>query len=281
MPDVKRPAMRSVKAAMEEQKRIMEIPDDIGLLPETFVTPVMANRPKLLKDPRGRFKWERRRIYNKGRDILSAAVLKNIMVSTRPPSELKRLPWYKRYYHYIFGPKIKLEVLQVPKIAQKLYEEMYTKFASGEIASMKPRLCESIFDSLSSRASGRAPNTYLKWTLHRYLGSPKLVSYRTTILRPDEPKHERSYIQQAVVRIRSMQSLRKVRKVREKNGKTSEILEEGSVSGNGEEGKEVTEYFVIQKMVRKGIPGNWMVWGTTEETTLEKIVAAETRLKGR
>ena len=87
----------------------------------------------------------------------------------------------------------------------------------------------------------------------------------------DEPKHERTSIQQAVVGIRSMQSLQRVKKIREKGGVIREVVEEGSVGAAGGEGRDVTEYFVIQRMQRRGKQGDWMIWGTTDAITLEDI----------
>lgn len=208
-------------------------------------------------------------------------VLKYFLVKSRPKSEISKLGWSKWFSYHLFGPKPDMDLFKVSGIAQGLYEEMYTKLASGEIESMQRKLCENINNSLSARIAGRPPNTRMQWTLHRYIAKPKLVSFRVTIMPLNEEVHERTFIAQAVVRIRSMQSLRKVRKVRGKNGKTEEILEEGSVGGgSGEGGKEVTEYFVVQKMQRRGKPGHWMVWGATNPTTLEKVLADEKRKKG-
>lgn len=71
-------------------------------------------------------------------------------------------------------------------------------------------------------------------------------------------------IRQAVVRIRSRQSLTRWR--------------EGQVvPGTGQE-KEVKEYVVIQKRLWKGKEEGWLVWGTTEETTMDKLLAEEMQL---
>lgn len=40
------------------------------------------------------------------------------------------------------------------------------------------------------------------------------------------------------------------------------------VDGSGEE-KEVTEYLVVQKRLWKGVEGEWMIWGTEQETTMK------------
>lgn len=68
-------------------------------------------------------------------------------------------------------------------------------------------------------------------------------------------------LRQAVVRIRSRQSLTRFREGR--------VLE-----GSGQE-RDVMEYVVIQKRMWKGREEGWLVWGTTEETTVEKLLAEE------
>lgn len=150
-------------------------------------------------------------------------------------------------------------------------------FRSGNVESLRPCLCESISDSLSQRIASRPTNTYLDWKLHRYVGSPRLASYRATLLMMNDDKEKQTTVQQAVVRIRSVQSLRRVKRERQRDGSVREVTDEGSVVGSGVgganagEGKDVTEYFVVQKMIRKGVEGQWMIWGTTGETTLEKL----------
>jgi len=49
------------------------------------------------------------------------------------------------------------------------------------------------------------------------------------------------------------------------------------VPGTGQE-KEVKEYVVIQKRLWKGKEEGWLVWGTTEETTMDKLLAEEMQL---
>ena len=44
-----------------------------------------------------------------------------------------------------------------------------------------------------------------------------------------------------------------------------------------ENAKETVEYVVLQQMYKMAEPGEWKVWGTTEETTLEKVEALQAR----
>ena len=74
-------------------------------------------------------------------------------------------------------------------------------------------------------------------------------------------------MRQAVVRIQSRQSLAKITEVgpdgREKMAK-----------GTGQE-KEIREYVVLQRRIWKGVEEPWIVWGTTEETSLSQIPALQ------
>ncbi|GAB7353508.1 hypothetical protein MBLNU459_g3955t1 [Dothideomycetes sp. NU459] len=259
MPKMNTPAQKSLQVAMAEQKAAKRLPDDIGLLPDTFVMPHGANLPSLFSDPRGRLALERARLWQRGKDTLTNLIMRNFYVGNWRP--------------WVRGGRPSLQRLRIPKIAQRLYEDMYAHFAAGTIEQMAPRLCESIFNSLHGRVASRAPNTALRWTLHRYVGAPAVVSHRFIPAGLAEDKSKMTTLQQAVVRIRSVQSLQRIRRVKGKDGKAYDVIEEGSVGGasGGAAGKEVTEYFVVQRMTRKGEVGDWKVWGTTEETTLAKL----------
>ena len=98
---------------------------------------------------------------------------------------------------------------------------------------------------------------------------------------------------QAVVRIHSLQSLLHVKRVqtRGKDGKMS--TKEIAMGDDGVEfsiarfteqndlsnAKETVEYFVIQKSLRKSKESGWMVWGTAEETTLDKLDRQEEKAR--
>lgn len=74
-------------------------------------------------------------------------------------------------------------------------------------------------------------------------------------------------MRQAVVRIRSVQSL-------EKNTKTKRKKEVGGedTAGVGGGGKMMDEYVVIQKNIFQGVEDDWMVWGTTKESDVTDII---------
>lgn len=69
-------------------------------------------------------------------------------------------------------------------------------------------------------------------------------------------------LRQAVVRIASRQKL------------TRYGVDGSVVPGSGQE-KETVEYLVIQKKLERAAEQEWMVWGTTEETTLQMLEEEE------
>jgi protein MBA1 len=241
-------------------------------MPETFVMPHGKALPSLISNFSGRWKLEKARFLQKTKDVLATGVIKYYY--TRDAARASPIP-LARFKHWFKFPL--LQRRQIPKIAKTLYEEMYSSFARGNIDAMRPRLCENIYESLMGRVAARPTNTSLRWTLHRYVGAPKVVSHKFTPLSAGiKDKYKQSVLQQVVVRIKSVQSLQRLRKVRGRDGKVTEVLEEGSES----KGKEVTEFFVIQRMMRKGVMGDWKIWGTTEEMTLEKFEKEERKKLG-
>lgn len=195
-------------------------------------------------------------------------------ITSEPAYVYEEMGRFRRFLTY-FTNQYDLERWKLVENAEKLYSEMYNCFAQGNIDAMRPRLCDTIYQNLASRIQSRAPNTRLEWKLHKYVGKPWVCSYRVGVLSAKpKPSNEQNVLQQAVVRIKSIQSLKTIKRTRGKATGTSEE----SVTGGEEQLK--VEYLVIQKMLRKGKPGPWMVWGTTGETTMEKIEEAEKAKKG-
>lgn len=190
--------------------------------------------------------------------------------------------WFR---YFAVHPRPRLRIRTIPGVAVDLQKQMYTHFANGSLAAMEGRICEGLMGSLRARISKRAPNTSLRWTRHQLVSRPKLVSYKAAIMPgpKGETKSEKNGVVQAVVRIHSLQSLQHVRRTssRDQNGKLTvrEVVvdaqgrevapvEEGEVPKDAKEG---VEYLVVQKSLRRGKEGPWMVWGDAAETTLEQI----------
>lgn len=189
------------------------------------------------------------------------------------------------YRYYMVRPRPRLHIRSIAGIAKDLHQNMYTNFASGNLAPVEGRICEGLLKSLKGRVSQRSPNTALRWTLHRYLSRPKLASYKAAIMpqQKGETRSEANGMVQAVVRIHSLQSLQHVKRVSARDATGKLTVREVVVDAQGRElepvvegavpkdAKESVEYLVVQKSLRRSKESQWMVWGTTEETTLEKV----------
>ena len=171
---------------------------------------------------------------------------------------------------------------------------MYAHFAAGDLQRIEDKICEGMLGSLRRRIGQRSQGTYLIWRLHKYLSPAKLVSYKAVGVAPEALKELKDPwgIVQAVVRIHSLQSLQNVKRVQSRKGGKM-MTEDMVVDSRGnqyplarlteqnkmEGAKETMEYFVIQKMMSRSWggmkEGPWMVWGTTDETTVEKLEREE------
>lgn len=134
-----------------------------------------------------------------------------------------------------------------------LYEKMYTAFANGDTATLKSVCHDGLLASLRTRINVRPPKESLQWILHGCIGFPRIVSTNIVTL-----EIEKSALYQAVVKIKSMQSLRRT----PMNGLVSDISRE----------KKTVEYVVLQKMMLRGEEGKWKIWGTIEESKVEDVL---------
>lgn len=223
-----------------------KLPDDVGLLQDTFVLPRAHS---------DRWSWRLRKKWLKTRftEIYSAFA-----------------------YKFVVKPRPKLELSKIAPLAAKLHEQMYTDFAAGNLAAMQNEVCSGLFGSLRGRVLQRKPNTYLRWSIKKQLSAPKLCSYKAAVLPggKGELNTERNSQIQAVVRLHTLQSLQHVQKTAKREGiKGAMVTKEENVGP--EEEKESVEYIVVQRSMRKGKLNPWQVWGFTNETTLAEIERAE------
>ena len=121
----------------------------------------------------------------------------------------------------------------------------------NDTATLSHICTEGLLASFKARIALRPRSEVHRWTLHKYTHSPRIVSNRAGLLTKG------AAIRQAIVRIRSIQSLTKV--LRGLPGEGDIVLD-----GTGEK-REMDEYFVIQRRIWKEIEEPWMVWGTTQE----------------
>ncbi|KAK5164324.1 uncharacterized protein LTR77_010019 [Saxophila tyrrhenica] len=262
----------TVMHKQQEQQALAagQIPDDLGLLPGTFIMPYGKNRPSWTSETRKRWEMEKERWKTRFMDFYALFSLR----------------------YWVIRPRPRLEPLKLPRLARTLHQTMYSHFAAGNLDAIAPKLCPGLLSSLRNRIASRPPKTFQRWTLHRYLSSPSLVSMRTTLIpgTKDETRWTRNGVVQAVVRIHSVQSLQSVKRVNytEKGVKLSKDV---MVDSTGREiagapapeveaaserrAKEVVEYFVLQSVIRRSKLAPWMVWGTAEEMTVQKLEALD------
>ena len=143
---------------------------------------------------------------------------------------------------------------------------LYSRGSRGDLSTLERICADGLLASFRSRiharwAAGR-PQYSLDWTIHKYTRFARVVSNRAIRLPiPD------SGLRQAIVRISSTQSLAK------------HDFHGNLIPGTGEP-KDVTEYLVIQKRLISGKETYWEVWGTVEETTVEKLEEADRIRRG-
>ncbi|KAK3691001.1 hypothetical protein LTR37_018903 [Vermiconidia calcicola] len=251
----------------EEKLRMLRdegIPEDaVGIIPGTFIMPFGKNRPSWFDNYKGRMRLERKRWRTRLTEVA--------MIVMR---------WW------ITRPRPKLEITKPPGIVKDLHQKMYSHFAAGNLEAIEPRLCPGLLNSLRRRISLRSPNTHLKWTLHKYLSKPKLVSYRAMQIpgQKSETSRERNGVTQAIVRIHSLQSLQHVKRVTARE-RGLLVTKEVVVDSKGNElpgattderfqvrnAKESVEYLVLQRIMKQSTQGPWKLWGNAEETTLSKL----------
>ncbi|KAI7490267.1 hypothetical protein KC357_g2029 [Hortaea werneckii] len=266
-PSMRKQSQPSLASSRQQQLqqafRSGNIPNEMGLLPQTFIMPRRKNRPSWFTNFGDRKKMEWTRLRTRITELGSLLVFRFVAVRPRP----------------------RLQLLTIPGFARDLHKSMYEHFAAGNLTPMESQICEGMLGSLRSRIAQRNPNTGLKWTLHKYLSRPKLASYRAAIFpeQKGEKNTERNGIIQAVVRIHSLQSLQHIKRVSTRDANQKLVVREVPVDSQGRElealkedaipanAKDAVEYVVIQKVIRKGKESRWMIWGTTEETTMSKI----------
>ncbi|KAI9860021.1 MAG: hypothetical protein M1813_006368 [Trichoglossum hirsutum] len=184
--------------------------------------------PSVFGSPAQRLRLEWARVKQHSMDLLGVLIYKLLAKKPRPLLRLR----------------------QTVPTALALHRRMYTAVADADLETLRTITAAGLHDELRTRILARPPRERLAWSLRGYTARPRVVSNRAATLPRDG-----AAIRQAVVRIRSTQSLARYAP----DGKL--------VPGTGNE-REVMEYVVIQKMMWDGKEGPWLVWGTTEETTL-------------
>lgn len=128
----------------------------------------------------------------------------------------------------------------------------------GDQKLLKDICCEGLLKHLTGRINSRSPAESLRWTLHKYIGFPRVVSSRASPL----PRKD-SALRQVVVKIKSKQSLALVQ--------SSATGKPEVVKGTDQE-KDMVEYLVLQRRMFDGLEGPWKIWGTAQETEADDVL---------
>jgi protein MBA1 len=154
-------------------------------------------------------------------------------------------------YKYQNKPRLKLKLRQTAPAAVGLHRGMYTAFAEGNAQELKKMCAEGLMANFQARLLARPKGEKWVWEVIKYTKRPRVMSHRGASL-----GIEGVGIRQAVVRISSRQKLTRYKA-------------DGTMIPTTGKEKDVTEYVVIQRMLKDYVEGDWIAWGTTEETTYE------------
>ncbi len=208
---------------------------------DTFVAPSGANCPPLISEPS---KWSALRYHQVKRKLQDLFVMAIYRITNRKDN-------------------IKIKFRQTAPTAKALHHAMYTAFAQKDLATLKHITCGGLYDSFVARITARPKGERWEWEIVDYTKRAKVMSNRAASLMVD-----RAGIRQAVVRICSKQKL-------------TRFKADGSIVAGTGQVRDVKEYIVIQRTLWQGVEGPWMVWGTTEETTYERMLQNKQDLLGQ
>ena len=226
---------------LREVMNSADVPEDLGIFEGTLIMPSGGILPPYLTSPLRRLKIERHRIWKRTQDFLSVLVWKSSLGF-----------W-----------KSKISFRKTAPTAMALHRHVYSAFADGDEDSLHNFACDGVRDKLIDQIEARPNDTLFKWDLVKYKGRSTVVSHRASQLPLDQDEDgEKSFVRQAVVRIRSVQRLTREEVYPDEDHRRQVETPEGAE-------KEITEYIVVQKRVVRGEEEPWKFWGTTGETSLE------------
>ncbi|PLB35653.1 uncharacterized protein BDW47DRAFT_109923 [Aspergillus candidus] len=244
---VKQPAQPSTKTRGRELSRA-DLPQDIGLLPGTYVRQLWRDMPSIFHQPAERLRLEWLWLKTGFQNFLGL---------------LAYCKWVNK--------GLPLRLKERRQVAGELHQRMYTAFADGNLPLLRKTCCTGLANNLGTRISTRPKDEKVTWHLDKYIRSPstfltgiRVVSDRATQI-PELPD---SGVRQVVVRITSRQSTgkSKVRTQRGQQTPANEVEEAAPVKQ-----QDCTEYIVIQKLRWVGEETDWKVWGHTSPTTVDNL----------
>ncbi|TQB69186.1 hypothetical protein MPDQ_002194 [Monascus purpureus] len=242
---VAQPAQPTMKTRSKDISR-SDLPQDLGLLPGTFIRPLWRDMPSIFQQPRERLAIEWLSVKVAFQNFLGLI-----------------------YYCKTGERGLPLNLKERRLIGRELHQRMYNAFARGDIFSLRKICCTGLANSLSSQIERRARNERVTWDLQKYIRGPatfftgiRVVSDRATQI----PELEDSGVRQVILRITSRQSTSKytVPSKREAENSTPTLKSAPVI-------KDCTEYIVIQKLRWAGEEGEWRIWGHATPSTVEDL----------
>ncbi|EEH34840.1 hypothetical protein PAAG_05887 [Paracoccidioides lutzii Pb01] len=246
-----RPKAPPVMSGSNQMKKLMQkmdadsIPDDLGLLPGTFIRPLWRHMPSIFKYPKERLWMEWVSLRSKFQDFVGVVA----------------------YCKYLDKKhKLPLRLRERKRVALDLHKSMYTALAAADTATLQNICCSGLYTNFSNRIARRPEHAKkLIWTLDKYIKFPfsmTLTGARVITDRAANIGHGVG-IRQIVVRIQSRQTLS-----RTPPPVTKEAQSKTPVRAKQQDS---TEYIVLQRMVIGGKEKNWKVWGLASATTMEDM----------
>ncbi|KAL6233552.1 hypothetical protein BDW75DRAFT_185315 [Aspergillus navahoensis] len=238
---VKQPAQPSMRVRGQGMSRA-DLPQDIGLLPGTFIKPLWRDMPSIFQQPKERLQFEWLWLKSWFQNFLGLVV-----------------------YSKTDGRGLPLRLKERRQVAREMHQQMYSAFAKGDSATLRSICCTGLANSLIGRIEARRKGEKVTWSLDKYIRSPstwftgmRVVSDRATQI-PELPD---SGVRQVVLRITSRQSTGKV----QPRAPGATVL-----AGNPIKQQNCTEYIVIQKLRWMGEEESWRIWGHATPTSVDDL----------
>ncbi|KAL6712594.1 hypothetical protein ACN47E_000471 [Coniothyrium glycines] len=245
--------------------------EDIGLLQNTIIRAPLTKLPNLANRAFWSYFWKL--FKSKGTALYSRSAYRRC----------REHHGWKRWL-----PEDLLNSGRLKDSAKKLYTEVYTAFAAGDMKVIEQHCLPPLIQQFKTRIAARAVK--VTWKIENFK-SVRIVSHRAAPLGEDYP--DTAY-RQVVFRLESTQVLTlqpgsaspaKILKVPSKQSsrllwtprdaqatRATDMLQRRSVDANAgylDNGRPqtVVEYLVLQKRIIRGKEENWKIQGFTEEST--------------
>ncbi|KAF2477274.1 uncharacterized protein BDR25DRAFT_300262 [Lindgomyces ingoldianus] len=275
-------SMAPASAIQEQIDNPDFMPDEHGLLPGTIIRPSWRELPNPFTEPKNRAYYEWRWLKARITDLFSRFVYKFRVRKGKGRPKLSRK-----------------SALADAKVA---YEEMWKRFADKDEKALQEICLSSIMKPLITHLAARPATQTITWRLLKHHRSPVIVSNRS--YKFSQRGFEESAMRQITIRFRTRQLITtydKPKVVPTSRGKQkynplqslarpaninpvdADVLWTPSgpkpreeVEGDGGPSisrieKDVDEYVVFQRMMKRGKEEEWKIWGWATPTDLKSI----------